>query len=63
MCWLCSYGVGSRMKLAHTRNIINAIHDGSLLEAEYVQTPIFNLSVPTQVKGVPREALLPQNAV
>jgi len=57
-----SYGVGSRMKLAHTRKIINAIHDGSLLEAEYVQTPIFNLAVPTQVSGVPSEALQPQNA-
>ncbi|KAG0590263.1 hypothetical protein M758_1G083900 [Ceratodon purpureus] len=57
-----SYGVGTRMKLAHTRKIINAIHDGSLLEAEYVQTPIFNLAVPTEVNGVPSETLQPQNA-
>ena len=55
--------MGSRMRLAHTRKIINAIHDGSLLEAEYVQTPIFNLAVPTEVNGVPSEALQPQNAV
>jgi ATP-dependent phosphoenolpyruvate carboxykinase len=51
------------MKLAHTRKIINAIHDGSLLDAEYAQTPIFNLAVPTEVNGVPSEALQPQNAV
>lgn len=62
-CWLCSYGVGSRMKLAYTRKIIDAIHDGSLLNAKYVQTPIFNLSVPTEVNGVPSEVLEPQNAV
>ncbi|XP_024392604.1 phosphoenolpyruvate carboxykinase (ATP) 1 [Physcomitrium patens] len=57
-----SYGVGSRMKLAYTRKIIDAIHDGSLLNAKYVQTPIFNLSVPTEVNGVPSEVLEPQNA-
>lgn len=51
------------MKLAHTRKIIDAIHDGTLLEAEYVETPIFNLAVPTQVNGVPSEVLQPQNAV
>ncbi|XP_024374056.1 phosphoenolpyruvate carboxykinase (ATP) 1 [Physcomitrium patens] len=57
-----SYGVGSRMKLAYTRKIINAIHDGSLLGANYAQTPIFNLAVPTAVNGVPSEILQPQNA-
>jgi phosphoenolpyruvate carboxykinase (ATP) len=57
-----SYGVGSRMKLAYTRKIINAIHDGSLLNANYAQTPIFNLAVPTEVNGVPSEILQPQNA-
>jgi phosphoenolpyruvate carboxykinase (ATP) len=57
-----SYGVGSRMKLAYTRKIIDGIHDGSLLNAKYVQTPIFNLSVPTKVNGVPSEVLQPQNA-
>ncbi|KAG6548770.1 hypothetical protein Mapa_009531 [Marchantia paleacea] len=56
------YGVGSRMKLAYTRSIIDAIHDGSLLDAEYVDTPIFNLHVPKEVKGVPTEILQPQNS-
>jgi phosphoenolpyruvate carboxykinase (ATP) len=57
-----SYGVGSRMKLAYTRKIINAIHDGSLLEAEYETTPIFNLAVPTKVNGIPTEVLHPENS-
>lgn len=51
------------MKLAYTRKIINAIHDGSLLEAEYEKTPIFNLAVPTKVNGIPTEVLHPENSV
>ncbi|CAM6022679.1 unnamed protein product [Sphagnum balticum] len=57
-----SYGVGKRMKLEYTRKIINAIHDGSLLNAQFEATPIFNLAVPTQVKGVPTEVLHPENS-
>ncbi|BFI41806.1 phosphoenolpyruvate carboxykinase (ATP) [Marchantia polymorpha subsp. ruderalis] len=57
-----SYGVGSRMKLAYTRSIIDAIHDGSLLEAEFSETPIFGLHVPKAVAGVPSEILQPENS-
>ncbi|KAL2607945.1 hypothetical protein R1flu_026518 [Riccia fluitans] len=57
-----SYGVGSRIKLAYTRAIINAIHDGSLLEVEYTETPIFHLHVPKSVNGVPPEILQPENS-
>ncbi|CAM6017154.1 unnamed protein product [Sphagnum balticum] len=57
-----SYGVGKRMKLAYTRKIIDAIHDGSLLEAEYEATPVFNLAVPAKVNGVPTEVLHPENS-
>eukprot|EP00850_Spirogloea_muscicola_P003011 SM000012S25273 [mRNA] locus=s12:53388:57179:+ [translate_table: standard] len=56
-----SYGVGSRMKLPHTRKIIDAIHNGSLLKAKYTTTPIFNLNVPSEVDGVPSEVLRPEN--
>ena len=35
-----------RMKLRHTRRIIDAIHNGELGRAEYSQTPIFNLHIP-----------------
>ncbi len=51
------------MKLTYTRKIINAIHDGSLLEAEYEATPVFNLAVPAKVNGVPTEVLHPENSV
>ncbi|EFJ09434.1 hypothetical protein SELMODRAFT_272074 [Selaginella moellendorffii] len=56
-----SYGVGMRMKLAYTRKIIDAIHNGSLLEANYSETPIFKLHIPDQVEGVPSEFLHPEN--
>ncbi|CAI5476666.1 unnamed protein product [Closterium sp. Yama58-4] len=56
-----SYGVGSRMKLAYTRKIIDAIHNGSLGSATYKPTPIFGLQVPDHVDGVPQEILEPQN--
>ncbi len=37
------YGVGKRMSLRQTRAIVDAIHDGSLEQADYKTTPVFNL--------------------
>ena len=54
------YGVGSRMKLAYTRAMINAALDGTLDGVEYVQEPVFGLSIPTSVPGVPDEVLQPR---
>ncbi|KAJ1380182.1 Phosphoenolpyruvate carboxykinase, ATP-utilizing [Sesbania bispinosa] len=56
-----SYGQGSRIKLQYTRKIIDAIHSGSLLGAEYKKTEIFGLEIPTEVEGVPSEILDPVN--
>lgn len=94
-----SYGMGEgrRIPLKYTRLMVNAIHDGTLLDTDYqvswqpplvavidqekcrhlltapcvllflsgfprVQNmPIFNLAVPTSVKGVPSDMLLPQS--
>ena len=55
------YGVGKRMKLAWTRAIIDAIHDGSLAGAEVMTDPFFGLSVPTTCANVPIEILNPKN--
>ncbi|XLR20376.1 hypothetical protein HN51_067152 [Arachis hypogaea] len=57
------YGYGSRIKLPYTRKIIDAIHSGSLLNAEYKKTEIFGFEIPTEVEGVPSEILDPINAV
>lgn len=56
-----SYGVGNRIKLAYTRSIIDAIHSGSLLRANYSETSTFGLNVPDNVEGVPAEILHPEN--
>ncbi|MCA9953838.1 MAG: phosphoenolpyruvate carboxykinase (ATP) [Ardenticatenaceae bacterium] len=55
------YGVGSRIKLRYTRAIIDAIHDGSLNNAEFVTDPIFGLAIPTSCPNVPDEVLIPKN--
>ena len=55
------YGVGSRIRLKYTRAIIDAIHSGDLNDVEVAATPIFDLKVPTNVKGVPTEILEPSS--
>ncbi|MGL4513657.1 MAG: phosphoenolpyruvate carboxykinase (ATP) [Lacipirellulaceae bacterium] len=57
-----SYGVGSRMSLAYTRAVIDAIHDGSIAHSTTETDPVFGLEVPTAVANVPEEILLPRNA-
>jgi phosphoenolpyruvate carboxykinase (ATP) len=55
------YGVGKRFSLKYTRAFVTAILDGSLAKAEYHQDPIFGLSIPKAVPGVPSEVLMPRN--
>ena len=55
-------GVGKRMSLKDTRQIIDNIHDGSLEKEEYEVVPGFNLNVPTACKGVDPIILNPINA-
>jgi phosphoenolpyruvate carboxykinase (ATP) len=53
------YGTGTRIDLASTRLIINAILDDSILNCEFTTLPIFNLSIPSAVKGVDENILDP----
>ena len=55
------YGVGSRMKIAHTRAMITAALSGALDTVPYKVDPLFNLEVPQSVPGVPAEVLTPRN--
>ena len=57
-----AYGVGERISLRHTRTIINAIHDGTLLDSDYETEEVFGLEIPAAVKGVPTEILNPAKA-
>ncbi len=53
------YGKGTRIDLPSTRLIINAILDGSMLDCEFVNLPVFNLSIPIRVKGMDENILDP----
>ena len=54
------YGVGSRMKIAHTRAMITAALTGQLDAVEYRRHPIFNIEVPATCPGVPDSVLDPR---
>lgn len=67
-CWLVNtgwsggaYGVGQRMKIAHTRAMVSAALDGRLAEFETVQDANFGLHVPQNCPEVPSEVLTPRN--
>lgn len=67
-CWLVNtgwtggpYGVGNRMKIQHTRAILNSALTGKLDNVEYETDPVFNLQVPKSCEGVPSEVLNPKN--
>src|SRR5690606_15011607 len=54
------YGVGERMKLEHTRAIIDAIHSGELTQTPTVRDDIFGLAMPASCSNVPSEVLHPR---
>jgi len=56
------YGIGTRIDLPATRTIINAILDESINDCEFVKLPVFNLSIPLNVKGVDENILDPAKA-
>ncbi|KAG0331018.1 Protein kinase C-like 1, partial [Podila horticola] len=56
------YGVGKRIALKYSRAIIDAIHDGSLAQAEYETYPVFGLQIPKAMANVPSEVLNPATA-
>jgi phosphoenolpyruvate carboxykinase (ATP) len=55
------FGTGSRIKLAFTRAIIDAIHGGQLDKTPTTTEPVFGLAIPNSVPGVPSEILQPRN--
>jgi phosphoenolpyruvate carboxykinase (ATP) len=66
-CWLVNtgwtggaYGKGSRMKISHTRALLNAALRGNLNNVEMRKDPIFGFLVPTSVPGIPAEILNPR---
>jgi phosphoenolpyruvate carboxykinase (ATP) len=54
------YGVGTRMRIAHTRAMIAAALAGRLDDVTYRRDPVFNMDVPATCPGVPDAVLDPR---
>ena len=57
-----AYGVGTRIDLASTRRIIDAINTGALDAAPVHRDRVFGLEAVTSVPGVEKKLLLPHLA-
>jgi phosphoenolpyruvate carboxykinase (ATP) len=55
-----AYGVGSRMKLSYTRQMVNALLTGELARAKTESDPFFGLATPTEIAGVPKSVMRPR---
>ncbi|MCW8887131.1 MAG: phosphoenolpyruvate carboxykinase [Motiliproteus sp.] len=55
------YGVGERFSIATTRQIIAAIQDGSLDNADCTHLQTINLDIPNQVPGIDQSLLNPRD--
>ena len=67
-CWLVNtgwtggaYGEGQRMKISHTRAMVDALLNGLLKDVAYASDPVFGLMVPLSCPGVPAQVLNPRN--
>ncbi len=67
-CWLVNtgwtggkFGIGKRMSIHHTRDLLNAALDGELDQVEYRKDKLFGFEVPMTCPGVPEDVLDPAN--
>jgi phosphoenolpyruvate carboxykinase (ATP) len=67
-CWLVNtgwtggpFGVGKRISIRHTRNLLNAALSGALQKVPYRKDPIFGFDVPLACPDVPSDILDPAN--
>ena len=68
-CWFINtgmiggkYGVGSRVKIAHTRAMVKAALTGELNKVSFATEPVFGFAVPLSCPDVPSDILNPRNA-
>jgi phosphoenolpyruvate carboxykinase (ATP) len=57
-----SVGAGARIKLEHSRAILNAIMNGALQSVEYSIDPVFGVQIPATCQGLPAAMLNPRTA-
>jgi phosphoenolpyruvate carboxykinase (ATP) len=56
------FGVGKRISIRHTRNLLNAALDGKLDDVEYRVDDLFGFEVPVECANVPAEVLDPSSS-
>ncbi len=68
-CWLVNtgwvggrFGVGKRISIRHTRNLLNAALDGKLVKVKYRKDVLFGFEVPTSCPDVPEDVLDPSSS-
>jgi len=68
-CWLVNtgwvggpYGVGKRISIRHTRNLLNAALSGALDTVEYYTDSLFGFQVPKSCPEVPEDVMYPEQA-
>lgn len=68
-CWLVNtgwvggpYGIGKRISIRHTRNLLNAALQGDLENVEYYTDPVFGFQVPKSCPNIPESVLYPASS-
>src|SRR5690606_17149675 len=68
-CWLLNtgwsgggYGVGQRMKIKHTRAMLNAALEGKLDKAEFKKHPVFGFEYAVSCPDVPAQVMDPRES-
>lgn len=56
------FGVGKRISIRHTRNLLNAALEGNLDKVEYRKDKLFGFEVPLSCPEVPTDVLEPSNS-
>lgn len=68
-CWLVNtgwvgggFGIGKRISIRHTRNLLNAALEGKLNKVQYRKDKLFGYEVPLTCPDVPEDVLDPSSA-
>ncbi len=68
-CWLVNtgwvggrFGVGKRISIRHTRNLLNAALDGKLGNVKFRKDKLFGFDVPSECPDVPKDVLDPSSS-
>jgi phosphoenolpyruvate carboxykinase (ATP) len=68
-CWLVNtgwiggpYGIGKRISIKYTRQLLNAALCGKLLKVKYATDPVFGFQVPETCEDIPASVLNPSSS-